>query len=314
LKKGEKMQTEIQEFVLDKNQLEVAKLYHFREKGTGNMVRYVSLKMQDGKMLTIGEKYIPQLFRYLNVGIYEVMRVDYPERDSVLTNSIKNCKTNLTVSYFPESGHIVRIVSSDFSAISHNTVTKYMTTILGDKTDEPTIAYNPGIGMFAEWMLKENPTPELSKIIGWKIWVYNRNDGSHGLRMGAGFLVLSCKNGAVAWKGSASIKIIHRGDPLELGNKLKESIKKIMERTIPSISQTITNSTTRSPTNELMTKTLEKYPYHINQMVRSEYRLKPDKTLWGLSNAFNYLASHYEDLTFDQKIMLASDSVEVLKA
>jgi hypothetical protein len=285
-----------------------AKLFYYRT--AGGVRRFARLETKDGRLFIIDRKYLPQLFRYLDISQNDLITLDYAERDEMFLEALKRCKTKLVYSVIPESNRVVRIVSSDFTAIPHSKVIQLVEQVLKGGYEDRKVEFDGG--MFAKWTLNSWPVEcaRLLDIVSWELWVYNRNDGKHGLRIGGGFTVLKCRNGAIGWKSAAKVRIVHRGDYEDLLSRIQEAIDDIVNRALPSIAYQIQEAQRVKAAKEHIEKLINLYPQWIQRRLREQ--LKKAHTLWDVSNAFSWVATH-EPVTFNQRIQLSSHAVEVLK-
>jgi len=298
----------IEEFELKGRDVVNAQLFYYRTEGKTK--RFVRLELRDGRVLIIDRKYLPQLFRYLDVKQDVLLKLDYDERDREFLKALHRCTTKLMVSYLPESNRVVRVVSSDFTAIPHSVVLRAVRQVLKGNYETEDIETNGG--MFAKWTLRSLPSEcvKLGDIVSWQFWVYNRNDGKTGLRMGGGFTVLICNNGAIRWKNARMVRIIHRGDFDDIVNKLHENIDRIVNQELPTLAYLIENAQKVRLDKEWLEKYIKQYPQWIQKHLRRE--LRTAWTLWEASNAFSWVATHCP-VTFNQRIKLANHAVELLK-
>jgi hypothetical protein len=234
----------------------------------------------------------------------------YDERDVAFLDAINRCRTKLMVSYLPESGRVVRIVSSDFTAIPHSLVLRTVREILKGDYEQEDIETNGG--MFAKWTLRSLPKEcaKLGEVVSWNLWVYNRNDGRHGLRVGGGFTVLACQNGAIRWKSARIVRIVHRGEIEDIRSKLEEAVYQIVHDDLPLMAYGIQVAREIKYDREKVEKMVRLFPQWIQRRLWEQ--LKRARTWWDVSNAFSWVATH-EPVTFNQRIQLSNLAVEALQ-
>lgn len=299
---------EIREFeVVPSKDISAAKFVRYREAG-GRLKEYIVLEL-NGERYNLSKERFTQLFRYLNVKITELRKIyDYNERDRALMKAIKACNTQLKVSAYENS--IVRITSTDFTAIPHSKVLQIVEKALKLDYEDRKIEF--GNGMFAKWTLRSLPAEcaRLGEIVSWQLWVYNRNDGQHGLKIGGGFTVLACNNGAVKWKGAARVRIVHRGDYKTLLDKIRKAVAQVYFVDLPQVAYQIQEAQKVKAAKELVEKLVRLYPQWIQRKLQEQ--LRTAHTVWDVSNAFSWVATH-EPVTFNQKMQLSNHAVEVLK-
>jgi hypothetical protein len=285
-----------------------AKLFYYRT--AAGVRRFARLETKDGRLFIIDRKYLPQLFRYLDISQNDLITLDYAERDEKFLESLKRCKTKLVFSVIPESNRVVRIVSSDFTAIPHSKVIQLVEQVLKGGYEDRKVEFDGG--MFAKWTLRSLPSDcvELGDIVSWQLWTYNYNVGNKALRLGGGFTVLKCQNGAVGWKSAAKIRIYHRGDYEDLLSRIQEAIDDIVNRALPSMAYLIQEAQKVKAAKEIVEKLLRLYPQWIQRKLREQ--LRKAHTVWDVSNAFSWVATHVP-VSFNQRMQLSSHAVEVLK-
>ena len=300
--------SEIKEFeIVPSKDVTAAKFVRYRESG-GKLVEYIVLEL-NGERYNLSRERFTQLFRYLNVKVTELRRIyDYEERDRALMKAIRACNTELKISVYGNS--IVRVTSSDFTAIPHGKLLQLVERALRLDYEDRKLDF--GNGMFANWTLRSLPAEcaRLGEIVSWQLWVYNYNDGRHGLRIGGGFTVLRCKNGALGWKSAERVRIVHRGDYENLLSKIQESIDLILNHKLPLMAYQIQEAQKVKAAKELVEKLIRLYPQWIQKKLQEQ--LRTAHTVWDVSNAFSWVATH-EPVTFNQRMQLSNHAVEVLK-
>jgi hypothetical protein len=269
---------------------------------------YIELHTDDRKLI-IGRKQMGQLFKYLDPKLSEIRNIySYSDRDTVLFKALQHCNIELSLSAV--DSRVIRIVSSDFTAIPHRKVIQLVEQALKGDYKNRKIEYNGG--MFAKWTLRSLPSEcvQLGNIVSWNLWAYNYNTGSKALRIGGGFTVLRCQNGAVGWKGAAKIRIVHRGDYEELLWRIQEAVDRIINHDLPVMAQQIGKSQKVKAAKEPIAELLRLYPQWIQRKLKE--RLRRAHTVWEVSNAFSRVATH-EPVTWNQRMQLSNHAVEVLR-
>lgn len=298
----------IREFeVVPSKDVTAAKFVRYREAG-GWLNEYIILEI-DGERYRLSRERFTQLFRYLDAKVSDIRRIyDYRERDRALMKAIRACDTALRLSVI--KNHIVRVTSKDFTAIPHGKVLQLVERALRLDYEDRKLDFDNG--MFAKWTLRSLPRDcvKLGDIVSWNLWVYNRNDGKHGLRIGGGFTVLKCSNGAVGWTSAAKIRIVHRGDYENLLSKIQESLDLILNHKLPLMAYQIQEAQKVKAAKEFVEKLVRLYPQWIQKKLQEQ--LRTAHTVWDVSNAFSWVATH-ESVTFNQRMQLSNHAVEVLK-
>ena len=287
--------------------IEEAKLLKYRKNG--RTVKYAYLRIPNAELYVPADR-LKHIFRYIPYTQRDLFRLPYQERDEAFLNALREVEA-LRITY-DDNGKVYRIVSPEFTAIPHRVVLRLVESII-PPYESRNISYEHG--MYAEWILKTVPKElaDLNDIVSWKIWCYNYNIGNKALRIGGGFTVLACKNGVTAWKSSARIRIIHRGDYNALIPKIRTAIEKSIYNLISVSSDIKTSLETPFIYDDLaeyLENLLRKYPQYIRYKLQP--RLVTAKTFWEASNAFSYVATHY-NLPFEQRIKLSNDSLTLLK-
>jgi len=299
---------EIEELeVVPSKDVSAAKFVRYREAG-GRLKEYIVLEL-DGERYRLSRERFTQLFRYLDVKVTELRRIySHRERDAALMKAIRACDTALRLSVV--ENHIVRVTSRDFTAIPHGKVIQIVEKALKLDYEDRKIEF--GNGMFAKWTLRSLPAEcaRLGEIVSWQLWAYNYNDGKHGLKIGGGFTVLACSNGAVRWKGAARVRIVHRGDYNTLLDKIREAVAQVYFVDLPQMAYQIQEAQKVKAAKELVEKLVRLYPQWIQKKLQEQ--LRTAHTVWDVSNAFSWVATH-EPVTFNQRMQLSNHAVEVLK-
>ena len=298
----------IREFkIVPSRDISAAKFVRYREAG-GRLKEYIVLELK-GERYKLSRERFTQLFRYLDAKVSDIRKIyDYNERDRALMKAVRACNTELKVSIYGNS--IVRITSADFTAIPHGKVLQIVERELKLDYEDRKIEF--GNGMFAKWTLRSLPAEcvRLGEIVSWQLWAYNYNDGKHGLRIGGGFTVLACNNGAVKWKGATRVRIVHRGDYKTLLDKIRKAVAQVYFVDLPQVAYQIQEAQKVKAAKELVEKLIRLYPQWIQKKLREQ--LRTAHTVWDVSNAFSWVATH-EPVTFNQRMQLSNHAVEVLK-
>ncbi len=282
---------------------------YFKYRGDDRKLREFIAIVVYGEKYYIHKKQISQLFRYLDVNLTAVRGIyDYRERSDKLREALKRCDKELMFSVAGDT--VIRIVSSDFTAIPHSKVLQCVEKVLKLNYEDRKVEYDGG--MFAKWTLKSLPKEcvKLGEIVSWQLWTYNHNVGNKSLRIGGGFTVLKCRNGAIGWTSAAKVRLIHKGAYEDLINKLQEAIDLIVNNTLPSVAHQIEQSQRAPYPTEPVWQLLQMYPQWIQSEL--ERQLRQAHTVWDVSNAFSYVATHCP-VTWHQRVKLSNHAVEVLQ-
>jgi hypothetical protein len=284
-----------------------AKLFYYRTS-TG-VKRFARIELKDGRKILIDRKRLSQLFKYLYVNQSDLLLLDYAERDQQFKDALKRCSTNLIFSVPSDSNWAIRVVSSDFTAIPHSKVIQLVEQVLRGDYEDRKIEFNGG--MFAKWTLRSLPSDcaKLGDIVSWNLWTYNYNVGNKALKLGGGFTVLKCQNGAIGWKEAAKVRIMHRGEYENLLSRIQEAIDDIVNRALPQMAYQIQESQKVKAAKEIVEKLLRLYPQWIQRKLREQ--LRKAHTVWDVSNAFSWVATHVP-VSFNQRMQLSNHAVEVL--
>jgi len=293
--------------IVSASDVQDARFYRYRDSD-GHMRECIILYINNNKYV-LYRKQISQLFRYLPAKISTARKIyEHERRDAYLKQALRQCDSELILSVAGD--RVIRVVSSDFAGIPHKRLLALIEQRLAGRYEKRDVNYD--YGMFAQWTLKSVPkeAAEVGHLVSWKIWCYNRCDGSHSLRIGAGFEVLKCKNGAVAFKNAHRVTIIHRGDEKAVLQKLAIAIDDLWNKQLTLIANMIQRAYNLIPDKNKYYKLVEKYPQWIQRELHKQ--LKTAQTVWDISNAFSYVATH-EPVTFNQRLQLSNDAVEVLR-
>ena len=284
-----------------------AQYYRYREEG-GRLVELIRLHT-DGDEYFIRRSEFQQLFRYLDVNVSDLRRVrDYRTRDARLLDALRRCDTELIVSIAGD--RIIRIVTPDFTALPHSEVLRIIESALELRYRQRELDFWKG--MFARWHLTQVPQQarRVGQIVSWQLWAYNYNTGDCALKIGAGYTVLTCMNGAVDTRNSIRFRVIHRGDHEAAVCRIRSAVNTIINEYIPVIAWRIEAAQEAQPNMDLVRKFVYFYPIWIQNKLLRE--LETAGTVWDVSNAFSYVASH-APVTFNQRLQLANDAVRVLR-
>ncbi len=300
--------SKIEDIVVESKDVDRAVLFYHKTKLYTK--KWAKIWLKNGRELYISKNVLGQLFRYLDVRLKDIARLRYEDRDAKFLEAIRNCNTVLRFSVVPDEGRVVRVVSNDFTAIPHSKVLQLVEKVLRMNYEDRHVEF--GNGMFAKWIIRSLPKEcaSLGEIVSWNLWVYNRNDGRTGLKIGGGFTVLACKNGAIGWKSAYRISIHHRGDYGFLLSKIQESIDYVVNRAMPEMAWLIENGMKTKVSMYRVDRIVGQYPVWIREKLNRH--LKRAHTAWDVSNAFSYVATH-EPVTMNQRISLSNHAVEVLR-
>lgn len=298
----------IEEVVVRGIDVKDAKLFYSKSKWQTQ--KWAKIYLEDGRELYVGKKVLSQLLRCLDIRLIDIAKLDFEARDARFLSAIRNCNTVLRFSVVMENGRVVRVVSNDFTAVPHSKVLQLVEKALRLNYEDKKVEF--GNGMFAKWVIRSLPKEcaKLGEIVSWNLWVYNRNDGRTGLKIGGGFTVLACKNGAIGWKSAYRISIHHRGDYEDLLSRIQESIDYVVNRAMPEMAWLIENGMDKKVPRDRISRIVGQYPVWIREKLNR--KLRQAHTAWDVSNAFSYVATH-EPVTMNQRISLANHAVEVLK-
>jgi len=284
-----------------------AEYWRYRQKG-GSLREFAKLFTEKDYYI-IERKQLSQLFRYLNLKLSEIRGIgDWQLRDSIFKSAVKNCDKELVLSV--AGNRVIRIVSSDFTAIPHSKVLQCVEKVLKLDYEDRKVEYDGG--MFAKWTLKSLPKEcvKLGEIVSWQLWTYNHNVGNKSLRIGGGFTVLKCNNGATGWKLAHKVRLVHRGDYEDLLSKITEAVHGIVYVHLPVIAHQIQDSMEVPYPTDPVWKLIQFYPQWIRDEL--ERQLRQAHTVWDVSNAFSYVATHCP-VTWNQRVKLSNHAVEVLQ-
>jgi len=305
------VQTEMSEVrevaVVPSRDITAAQYYRYRGEG-GRLIESIRLFTPDGDYV-IRRSEFQQLFRYLDVNVSDLRRIrDYKKRDVQLLGALLRCDTELVLSVAGD--RIIRIVTPDFTALPHSEVLQIIQSALGPRYQKRELDFWKG--MFAKWHLTQVPQQarRVGQIVSWQLWAYNYNTGDCALKIGAGYTVLKCMNGAVDTLNSIRFRVIHRGDHEAAVCRIRSAVDTIINEYIPVIARRIEAAQEARPKIDLVRKFVYFYPIWIQNKLLRE--LEGAGTVWDVSNAFSYVASH-APVTFNQRLQLANDAVRVLR-
>lgn len=273
--------------------IEDVNFFYYRIRGSGELYRRIDIRTPDG-IYRVKGKAIQQLFKYLPLKYSDVKNIrDWKERNRILLNAIRNTDRNIRMSV-TDNNIVIRITSTEFIPIPHSVVLQAVEEGLGNANIifKRTVEYNGG--MWATW--DTNLTTNNYKF---RIWVYNYNDGSHGLRIGTGAYVLVCSNGLMRWKGHERMRIVHKSDIEKVRQKIADfidvSVNKYLE-----LDELIERAKTIEINKERAKDILRRLniPKWIRDYILYQKEWRHAKvTLWDLSQMVTYVATHTEEIT-----------------
>ena len=145
--------SEIREFeVVPAKDITDAKFVRYRT--TRRTIQEYAILWIQGIRVFVGRKQLSQLFRYLPRKIGEIRFIpDYNDRDREFLKALRSCDKSLMFSVAGDN--VIRVVSSDFTAIPHSKVIQLVEKALKLNYEKRDIDFDSG--MFAKWTLKSLP-------------------------------------------------------------------------------------------------------------------------------------------------------------
>ena len=292
------MQNNISEIALDPKDISVEFFYYRKH---GKIIRKLVIHHKGEKYFAY-DKIVNQFFRYLSIGYREAIAIkDWRERNKVINQKLKDTKTTLVLSVTPEH-KIIRIASSEFTPIPHRYIINSMRTILANRYEKEKI--DTSWGMFAYWILKSEDS-----VVKWLIWVHNRNDAAHSLKIGAGFNTQF--GNAIKYTGDECIKLIHRGDFDRLYSDMVKAIRYLDKCVIPKFRKLVEESREKSIDFDVVLDMIDKFPEWIRASIKSKLFKVKTPTLWDVSKIMQ-MAANMDGVTPRQRIQLMDMGIRVL--
>jgi len=292
------MQSNISEIFLNPDNASVEFFYYRRH---GKLIRKLVIHYKGEKYFAY-DKIINQFFRYLPIGYRDAIAIkDWRERNEIINRKLKQVTSTLVLSVTPEN-KIIRVASSEFTPIPHRYIINSMRTILANRYEREKI--DTSWGMFAYWILKsEDP------VVKWLIWVHNRNDAAHSLKIGAGFNTQF--GSAIKYTGDECIKLIHRGDSDRLYRDMVKAIKYLYRQVIPKFKMMVEESRERGTDFDVVLDMIDKFPDWIRASIKSRLFKVKTPTLWDISKVMQ-LTANTEGVTPRQRVQLMDMAARVL--
>lgn len=238
---------------------------------------------------------------------------DYNKRNKVVLGSVSSTDKELMITV-NERGYAVRVVTGDFVPVPHRIVINAIESSLPCEFEREL---DFSRGMFGVWTLNliDKKYAQVGDIIRYRIWAYNYNSGGHSLKIGSGFLVLTCLNGALSSRNLFRKHIVHRYEIDDIAFLVKEAIANqfynfeyISKRVLDSRGITLNKKMAIT-----YIKTLN-LPIHIKGYIEKRFNREYDGTLWSLSQTLSYVGTHYDGLTLNYKIQIQQEASKVLES
>jgi len=286
--------SDVQEIVINPStDVESVNFFYYRIKGSGELYRRIDITTPD-RTYHLKGKAIQQLFRYLPVRYGDVKDIrDWRERNRVLLDALRSTDKSIVLSV-TENNTVIRVTSSEFIAIPHSVVLQAVEEGLGNAgiLFKRNVEYNGG--MWATW--DTNLTTNNYKF---RIWVYNYNDGSHGLKIGTGAFILVCSNGLIRYRGHERMRIVHRSDIEKVRQKIAEFVDKAIS-TYLELDELIEKAK-GIPINKKRAREILyrlNIPKWIRDVILGQREWRYSKvTLWDFSQMVTYVATHTPSIT-----------------
>jgi len=282
---------------------------YFKYFKDGRRREYITIRHEDFGEIIAGRKLISKVLSMIGLKISDISSIrDYNDRNVKINDALQAREDNIVISH--NDRFAIRIVSTDFVAVPHRDVRRACTQAMIDKDFQYIENLNYDNGMFATWR-----THKVENVgdISPQLWAYNRNDGKHSLKIGAGFVVLICDNGVMDMNSSGRVHITHKGELDTIRDRIYEIANKMIDRF--DIYQSRIDKAKLIHVTEDQARTMfekQRLPDHVTYSLLQQWRIEDD-TRWGLSQAFSFVGSHYEDLTQNYQMKIMGMAAKVLE-
>ena len=278
-------------------------MFYFRK---GKVVKKIIVEDKNGNKYFIYDNMVNKFIKYVpGIKYRELISItDWKKRNEIINNSIKHLDKSLVFSVKEENNKVIRISTKDFTPLPHRYVINAMRTILADKIKSEYI--DTTYGMFAYWELKNEIIKDIHPII----WVYNRNDVVHSLRIGYGFI----SSYGVAISGRDCKKLVHRGSFDRLNTEMVKHISYLMKK-IDNLTEIINNAIKTKISiddiDEIVDITYKKLPKWIYKNISNNIYSLSNPTIWDISTIFQIYSRH-DDATMQQKLKLMDIAMKIV--
>ena len=130
----------------------------------------------------------------------------------------------------------------------------------------------------------------------------------------ASYLILTCSN--ILYNPRALFsRVIHIGEFNKVLIKIPDAVRNALEHIdeiVPLIKRAREIELDRLHIRHIIDKVSIKYPQHIRKRL-VYHSIQEESTLWGISQTFSWVASHYPRLTDNYRYELAKDAFRILK-
>jgi len=283
------------------------KFFYYRKAG-GKLVRDIVIKINNTDYHFYG-KMAQRIFRYLNeMSLPMILRyrdlkdLTYEERNKILLNALKDADRELMLSVKRslkgDSYYVLRISSTEYIPIPHSVVISAIEEALGNAKICFTKTIQKERGMFITY-----DTELAGKEYKYRIWAYNYNDGSHGLRLGTGAFILVCSNGLIRYVGDERMRIIHKTEIEQVKAKIVDFIDTALHKHL-DLDSMIEKAKQMRINRDRVVELIEKQRFNqtITQYLKDQ--ISKAENLWDISQAFTFVGTHASDISLKQRFEL----------
>ena len=316
--------SEVQEIIISPREIKSVNFFYYRTREM-QLVREIILETSKGQVIKVSGKIINQLFRYLDVKYNSLIKIrDWEERNRILFQSLQACQTNLKFSLVQlPSGKLkaIRITSDQFIGLPHTFVLRVVDDVLKSIGIQFKRSVSYWKGMYAQYIITSPHLQNLDLGVAYRIVVYNRNDGNHGLRFYGGLFVLACENGLIRKQTLYKLVVRHVYEPQEVTQKIRDALEHIISdasNRFQEAIEKIKESMEKPLRPEVVRKFIDRLsiPEYIKRYLWATYQHTYSElphTVWRLSQALSDVGQHLRKNVDEHKLYLQRMAYRVLE-
>jgi len=275
----------------------------------------IELITEKGKFwIPKGVPYSQLLRKFAKLKIREINKLRklrrFEELDKMVFNALRNRKDPIVLRI--DNGRVFAVVSEKFVHIDHETVFNAVEATLQELN----------VQIINTW---EHITKYDAEKIYWigygdlqglraGLRVTNSIRATWAINIYASYLIMTCSN--ILYNPSALFsRVIHIGEFRRLLIKIPDAVRNALEHIdeiVPLIKRAREIELDRVHIRQIIDKISLKYPQHIRKRL-IYHSIQEEATLWGISQTFSWIASHYPRLTDNYRYELAKDAFRILR-
>ena len=275
--------------------------------GDNQMIIYTDFGEFFSKETRVISRLLKLFYNQIGLTMDDYRKIDRDVLGKLITNLVKRRKNGIKLEV--KGNEIINIFSEIYKHIPPRLVLTSVDNVLKSRKMEFESKVKINGTLEAIWIIKET----IDRIAKPIIWCFNKNDGRTAMRIGFGYFSISCTNIARSWRQSKMIKVIHKEPETSIRRKIIDATTVIATQ-IPTFLETVRNAISISISKKegrdfIIGMDLPKF---IKSAVKHVWYSSKEETLWALSNAFSFVATHYSGLSDSRKIQLDDLSIRVL--